>query len=400
MAQKTLKNLFDNYINSKTLFRDKNALTIRYTPETVQHRDEQINYLGSILAPALKGDRPSNIFIYGTTGTGKTLITQYVISQLKETAASNNIDITFLYVNCKMKRVADTEYRLIAHLSGLLGKKVPPTGLPTDQVYKIFFDVLESKAGTVILMLDEIDALVEKVGDEFLYTLTRINQDINASKVTIIGISNDLSFTDNIDIRVKSSLSDEELIFPPYNALQLKDILSKRAYLAFEENVISDGVIEKCAALAAQEHGDARRALNLIRVAGELAERQSSDKVTEAHVDCAESKIDMDHIIDAVKIQPKQSKVLLRSIIKLSDKESDYIYTGDVFDQYVTYCDKAGLNPLTQRRISDLISELDMLGIINTKVISRGRQGRTRTIRLALSGKVFSKVSEFLNNEL
>ncbi|MCK5062931.1 MAG: AAA family ATPase, partial [Candidatus Aenigmarchaeota archaeon] len=281
MSQKTLKNLFDNYINSKTLFKDKNALTIKYTPDTVPHRDDQINQIGSILAPALKGDRPSNIFIYGMTGTGKTLITQYVVDQLKESAASNNININPLYVNCKMKRVADTEYRLVAYLAGLLGKKVPPTGLPTDQVYKIFFEALEENTGIVMLILDEIDALVEKVGDEFLYTLTRINQDTNNSKVTIIGISNNLSFTENMDARVKSSLSDEELIFPPYNALQLKDILLERSSISFSENVIMDGVIQKCAALAAQEHGDARRALNLLRVAGELAERQNMDKVTE-----------------------------------------------------------------------------------------------------------------------
>jgi len=386
-------------MNSKTLFKDKNALTIKYTPDTVPHRDDQINQIGSILAPALRGDRPSNIFIYGMTGTGKTLITQYVVDQLKESAASNNINISVLYVNCKMKRVADTEYRLIAYLAGLLGKDVPPTGLPTDQVYKIFFEALEENTGVVMLILDEIDALVEKVGDEFLYTLTRINQDADNSKVTIIGISNNLSFTDNMDARVKSSLSDEELIFPPYNAIQLKDILSERASISFSENVITDGVIQKCAALAAQEHGDARRALNLLRVAGELAERQNMDKVTENHVDCAESKIDMDHIIEAVKTQPKQSKLILKVILSLTDKASDCIYTGDVFDLYVTFCDKVGLKPLTQRRISDLIAELDMLSIINTKVISRGRHGKTRTIRLALSGKVHSRVAEFLNSE-
>ncbi len=386
-------------MNSKTLFKDKNALTIKYTPDTVPHRDDQINQIGSILAPALKGDRPSNIFIYGMTGTGKTLITQYVVDQLKESAASNNINISVLYVNCKMKRVADTEYRLIAYLAGLLGKKVPPTGLPTDQVYKIFFEALEENTGVVMLILDEIDALVEKVGDEFLYTLTRINQDTDNSKVTIIGISNNLSFTDNMDARVKSSLSDEELIFPPYNAIQLKDILSERASISFSEDVVMDGVIQKCAALAAQEHGDARRALNLLRVAGELAERQNMDKVTENHVDCAESKIDMDHIIEAVKTQPKQSKLILKVILSLTDKASDCIYTGDVFDLYVTFCDKVGLKPLTQRRISDLIAELDMLSIINTKVISRGRHGKTRTIRLALSGKVHSRVAEFLNSE-
>ena len=386
-------------MTSKTLFKDKNSLTIRYTPDTVPHREEQINLIGGILAPALKGDRPSNIFIYGMTGTGKTLVTQYVTSQLKEIALANNVTIDVLYVNCKMKRVADTEYRLIAYLASLLGKKVPPTGLPTDQVYKIFFEALEEKKGVVILVLDEIDALIEKVGDELLYTLTRINQDTDNSKVTIVGISNNLSFTENMDARVKSSLSDEEMIFPPYNALQIKDILLERAGIAFTDDVITDGVIQKCAALAAQEHGDARRALNLLRVSGELAERQNMTNITLDHVDCAESKIDMDHIIEAVKTQPKQSKILLKTIFMLSEKSSEYIFTGDVFDLYVTLCDKIGIKPLTQRRISDLIAELDMLSIINTKVISRGRHGRTRTIRLAISGKVYTKVSDYLNNE-
>ncbi|MBW6462105.1 MAG: ORC1-type DNA replication protein [DPANN group archaeon] len=386
-------------MQSKTFFKDKNALTIKYTPDTVPHREEQINLIGGILAPALKGDRPSNIFIYGMTGTGKTLVTQYVTSQLKEIAAANNVIIDVLYVNCKMKRVADTEYRLIAYLASLLGKKVPPTGLPTDQVYKIFFEALEEKKGVVILILDEIDALIEKVGDELLYTLTRINQDTENSKVTIVGISNNLSFTENMDARVKSSLSDEEMIFPPYNALQIKDILLERATIAFNNDVISDGVIQKCAALAAQEHGDARRALNLLRVSGELAERQNMTNITIDHVDCAESKIDMDHIIEAVKTQPKQSKILLKTIFMLSEKSSEYIFTGDVFDLYVTLCDKIGIKPLTQRRISDLIAELDMLSIINTKVISRGRHGRTRTIRLAISGKVYIKVSEYLSDE-
>ncbi|MCK5594253.1 MAG: ORC1-type DNA replication protein [Candidatus Aenigmarchaeota archaeon] len=399
MSQKTLKNLFETYMTSKTLFKDKNSLTIRYTPDTVPHREEQINLIGGILAPALKGDRPSNIFIYGMTGTGKTLVTQYVTSQLKEIALANNVTIDVLYVNCKMKRVADTEYRLIAYLASLLGKKVPPTGLPTDQVYKIFFEALEEKKGVVILVLDEIDALIEKVGDELLYTLTRINQDTDNSKVTIVGISNNLSFTENMDARVKSSLSDEEMIFPPYNALQIKDILLERAEIAFTDDVITDGVIQKCAALAAQEHGDARRALNLLRVSGELAERQNMTDITLDHVDCAESKIDMDHIIEAVKTQPKQSKILLKTIFMLSEKSSEYIFTGDVFDLYVTLCDKIGIKPLTQRRISDLIAELDMLSIINTKVISRGRHGRTRTIRLAISGKVYTKVSDYLNNE-
>lgn len=399
MAQTTIQQIFDNYLTKQPLFLDKKALTTSYTPDNVPHREEQIHQLASILSPVLRNERPSNVFIYGPTGSGKTLVMLYVTSELKHVAEKNNVPLHIIYVNCKMKRVADTEYRLLAHLSNLLGKEVPATGLPTDEVYKIFFRRLEERGGTVILLIDEIDALVKKVGDELLYNFTRMNQEVHNAKIAIIGVSNDLSFTDSLDARVRSSLSEEELIFPPYNALQLRDILAQRAGIAFNKGKVSDGVISKCAALASQEHGDARRALDLLRVAGELAERSNSPAVAEEHVDAAESKIDMDRVLETVKNQPKQSKAVLYCIISLTSGENKTCLSGDVFDEYVKLCKTLVLKPLTQRRVSDILSELDMMGIINAKVISKGRYGRMRDIGLAVSEGVYNKLLNFLKSD-
>ncbi|MFH1127780.1 MAG: ORC1-type DNA replication protein [archaeon] len=400
MTQKTIQDLFSDYLNKKPIFTNKKVLTISYTPEDVPHRDDQINQLGLILAPALKNDRPSNIFIYGGTGTGKTLITQYVTNQLSLAAEKAGSDLHIMYVNCKMKRVADTEYRLLAYLATMLGKEVPPTGLPTDQVYKIFFEALEQRKGIIILIIDEIDALISKVGDELLYNLTRINQELINTKISIIGISNNLSFTDYMDARVKSALSEEELVFPPYNAVQLQDILNDRAKISFNPDKIKEGVIAKCAALAAQEHGDARRALDLLRVAGELTERNNDTQITEKHVDLAESKVDMDRIMEVVKTQPKQSKAVMCSIFTHLDGTSkEKILTGEVYDTYINICTQISLKPLTQRRISDIITELDMLSIINAKVISKGRYGRTREIGVAISQDIHSRVMDYLKKE-
>jgi len=400
MSQKTIQDLFSDYMDKEPIFSNKKALTISYTPEDVPHRDNQINQLGLILAPALKNDRPSNVFIYGSTGTGKTLITTYVTNQLKIAAKKAESDLYIMYVNCKMKRVADTEYRLLAHLANILEKEVPATGLPTDHVYKIFFDALEERKGVVIIIIDEIDALISKVGDELLYNLTRINQELQNIKISIIGISNNLSFTDYIDARVKSALSEEELVFPPYNAVQLQDILFNRAKIAFSEDKIKDGVLSKCAALAAQEHGDARRALDLLRVAGELAERNNNTQITEKHVDMAESKVDMDRIMEVVKTQPKQSKAVICSIFTLLDGISkEKILTGEVYDTYKNICSQISLKPLTQRRISDIITELDMLSIISAKVISKGRYGRTREIGIAISKDIHSRIMDYLKKE-
>jgi cell division control protein 6 len=393
--------IFQDFIRaSAPIFKDRNALNSHFTPDTIPHRNEQINNLASILAPSLKGGNPSNVFIYGMTGTGKTLVSKYVGKELEKISNQGTHPVKVLYINCKMKKTADTEYRLIAELCRLLGQSVPSTGLPTQQVYDTFFRILDSRQWVVIIILDEIDSLVQKMSDDFLYNFTRINQDLTKARVSVIGITNDLNFVDILDPRVKSSLSEEEILFPPYNALELQDILRQRTELGFTEGVLSDEVIPKCAALAAQEHGDARRALDLLRVAGELAERTKGMEITEDHVDSALEKIDYDRVIESVKSLPKQSKAVLYSTINLVDKNQEEIQTGDVFSKYEDNCKDMGLSPLTQRRVSDLISELDMLGIINAKVVSLGRYGRTRIIKLSISNKIKEKIKKVLETSL
>jgi len=246
-------------------------------------------------------ERPSNLFVYGKTGSGKTLTVQHTINHISKIAEREHISIKFVYINCKLKKVADTEYRLIAELARMMGCEIPPTGLPTDKIYKQFYNALDKESKSVILILDEIDALVNKIGDGIVYNLSRMNQELKNTKISFIGISNDINFTENLDPRVKSSLSEEEILFPPYNATQLKDILVDRTNIAFNEGILSSNVIPKCAALAAQEHGDARKALDLLRIAAELAEREGSIKIEQDHVDKAEDKFDLDRTVEIVR---------------------------------------------------------------------------------------------------
>ncbi len=393
-----LVNFFEDYLTKETVFTDKKALQSNYVPNEIEHRDEQIDQVAGILAPALRGERPSNLFIYGKTGTGKTLTIKYTSNQLKQVARNKEVPLKICYINCKLKRVADTEYRLMAQLARSFGKSVPPTGLPTDEVYNTFVNALDAEERMVIIVLDEIDQLTDKVGDGVIYNLTRLNEDLENAQVAIVGISNDLVFANNLDPRVKSSLSEEEVVFPPYNALQIQDILRRRADEAFKDEVLQEGVIQKCAAYAAREHGDARRALELLRVAGEIAERKETDKVTLEEIDEAEHKIEKDRILDMVRTQPQQFQATLYAIMN-NDKE-DNILTGEVYDRYKEVCDLAGLRPLTQRRISDILAELDMLGIINAQVVSKGRFGRTREISTSVPQSLKPKVQDLVEEDL
>jgi cell division control protein 6 len=400
MAQKSLGEIFQAYAENKSIFRQKDILSIQFTPGNIPHRERQINQIGMILAPVLRNEKPSNIFIYGKTGTGKSLCTQHTAARLLEAAKKNNTgNIKIIYINCKMSKVSDTEYRMLSRLMLNFGVEVPFTGLPTNQLYNQFYKILDEKERNVILILDEVDALVNKIGDGVLYNLTRINQDLKNSKLTLIGISNNITFINDLDPRVKSSLSEEEMVFPPYNANEIRDILTERIALAFNESIVSPSVVAKCSALAAQEHGDARKALDLLRVAGEIAERMGSAMVTEEHVDFAEKKLDKDKTIEIVQNQPKQSQCVLISILKLFKSGSNGIQTGDIYDVYVEICRKNNLRPLTQRRVSDLISELDMFGIVNAKVISKGRYGRTREIKVNLSKEIIEKIEKLFGTD-
>ncbi|MBI5804401.1 ORC1-type DNA replication protein [Candidatus Pacearchaeota archaeon] len=396
-----LDKIFDSYV-SNNLFKSKSILQSNYSPESILHRGEQIETIASILGPVLKGERASNLFLYGKTGTGKTLSAKYVGEKIESKAKETGGEgLKFLYINCKSKKVSDTEYRIVAEIIKLLGGSVPATGLPTDAVYTRFTDMIDWKKQNIILVLDEIDQAVKKISDDFIYTLTRINSELKNAQISLIGISNSLTFMDNLDPRVRSSLGEEEIVFPPYNALQLRDILKFRAELAFEEGVLEEGVIEKCAAYAAREHGDARRALDLLRVAGEIAIREGKKKVLLKHIDMANEKIEKDKMLDIIESEPTQFQLVLYSIVLLdAQRGRERIFTGDVYNTYFDICAKTKNERLTQRRVSDIIAEFDMLGMINARVISKGRHGRTREIRLMLASNIKDKAREILEKGL
>jgi cell division control protein 6 len=263
---------------------------------------------------------------------------------------------------------------------------------------------IDKFGGAATITLDEIDKLVLKSGDDVLYNLSRMNSDLKIAKTSIIGISNDLRFTELLDPRVKSSLGEEEIIFPSYNAEEIMDILIKRGALAFREGSVSQEVIPLISALAAQEHGDARKALDLFRISGEIAERENSPMVEEKHVHSATNKIESDRISEVVRTLPTQSKIILFSIIEGGEIKRGSLTTGEVYEMYRKLCAYAHVGVLTERRVTELISELDMLGIIEARVISFGKYGRTKEIKVTTQEKEIlsalekdSTMSELMN---
>jgi len=384
-----LEEVFERSLRSTHIFRDREVLRHDYVPEKLPHREEQIHCVGEIAAPVLRGSRCSNILVYGKTGTGKTAVVKYVLGRLMGRARELGAPVNVCYVNC---RLAGTEYRILSHLCDALDVRIPFTGFALGEVFDRFREGLDAQRLLFITVLDEIDALVEGRGDILLYELTRINESLRQSKASLVGISNDLRFKEFLDPRVLSSLSEEEAVFRPYDASELQDILLDRAQLAFHDGALSDGAVSLCAALAAAEHGDARRAIDLLRVAGELAEREGAERILEDHVRKAEERIEHDRVLEALRNLPSHSKLVVCSVYLLGRARASYTTTGDIYEVYREICGESGLSPLTQRRVSSLINELDVIGLLNARLVSLGRYGRTKKIRLGVARSLVREV--------
>jgi cell division control protein 6 len=352
------------------------------------HRAKEMDAIAAIIVSAFDGDRPSNIMIFGKTGTGKTAVMNFIGNELKKKDPQGR-SCAYIYINCE---VVDTKYSTLQNIGNQIiddfEKRIPFTGWGIDKVYSEMRNSIDEQNKVFIVVLDEIDRLVSKSGDDVLYQLTKINEDLKRSKLSLIGISNDLKFTEFLDPRVKSRLSEEKMIFHQYDAQQLTDILRYRAKFAFEDGGLEDGVIPLCAAISAQEMGDARMAIDLLRIAAEIAERSGETTVAEAHVKSAKNKIELDTVSETVKMLTKHSKTILMSVIFNTKENNKTMTTGEVYSTYTELCKILGITALTLRRTTDLISELDMLGIVHARTISLGRHGRTKKIELSIPKEI------------
>ena len=387
--------IFIQYIQKrKQLIKNKNILQTTYIPEQLPHRKEQIERIVSIISIALNGDRPLNINVYGQTGTGKTAVLNYIGKELKK-ADPGNDKCYFLYVNCE---VVDTAYSVLYNIASQfikdIGNRIPFTGWSVDKLFEEIYTEMERMNRVFVIVLDEIDHMISKKGDTILYYLAKIEEHIKQSKVSLIGISNNMKILEFLEPNVRSRIMGENLIFPPYSKEQLEDILRERAEQVFDPGILDDYVISACAALAAKSGGDARFAIDLLRTAADIAERNGDSVITEAHVKSAKNSVELDVVEEAVKTLSIQSKCVLLSIIKNDESNNKTMVTGDVYNIYKEIVKMLGMSPLTQRRITGLISELDMMGLINASIKSFGRAGRTKEITLEIQPDIINKFKQ------
>ena len=359
------------------IFANKDLLKIGHVPEAdrIVGRDEEISKLAKRLNGAVHGYSPENVMIYGKTGTGKSLVSKHVC-QRAQNAAQDGVEIGTAYIDCAED---NTETQAISSLAAKLndesstGISVPHTGLSTSKYYKLLWKTLDAQFDSVIIILDEIDLMND---DSVLMKLSRAEEagKIDCS-VGVIAISNKIQYVDNVNERVKSSFQHKELFFKPYDANQLREIMFNRED-AFQDGVLSEDVIPLSAAFAAQEHGDARKAIDILRHAGEVAYEAGAEQVMEEHVRQAQQHAEKDRFSELVTGAPTQAKAALLALTELSvNSNDDAFLTSRVYDQYERICNHLDMDILSVRRFRDILKEQAFLGVVEIEKINKGSAG-------------------------
>jgi len=386
---------FETILKKASIFKDKDVLSPHYLPETLPHREKEIDIVMHVVSPALKTGRTQNLFIYGKTGTGKTSSVKHVMELFKRERTPSSM----CYMNC---RIYNSRYRVFQHLIKEFMPEFDKQGYGVSFLYEKVLDWVEKDGKSLIIVLDEIDMVRDL--DDLIYTLIRSNDDLKSGHISLIGISNRLNFKEKLQPRSKSTLCETELVFPPYNSPQLQAILKQRAADAFEKNAVEKEAMALAAAIAAQETGDARYALRLMLRAGELADQAGAKKVMPNYVEEARKSVDENVAIDAVCTLPEHQQIVLYAVAsltakggkysKLAQEGENFLLSGEVYEQYCSTCKKFGKQARSARWFREYLNELEMLGLLSMVESGKGIRGHTRLVKMAYMPAKILKVLE------
>jgi len=369
------KKLTQFYTRS-SVFKDKDVLKKGHHPrllDDVLHRDEVIDKYLTVLHEAIDGKVPDNLFIYGTFGTGKTMLTKLITSEIALAAENLGNKVIVVYIYCETLSAPSPMMQYINQsLINSMHDAEKLVGITMAKNFDYFYKLVDKFDGPILLIFDEIDKLKHP---DIINQIARIKEcGFTKNNVCVIGITNDTNFYDNLNGRTKSVLGQNELYIPPYDAEQLNDILTSRANAAFVEGSLEEMVIPLCAAFGAQENGDARTAIDILRTSGDIADQRNSKMIEEIDVRAAKEGMELNRQLEVVGGLPTQTKSVLVACALKYSKNKGSVETSEIYAEYLRICEIISVEPVKPRRVNDYLGELSVLGVLSVNKISRGRR--------------------------
>ena len=368
----------ENIFSTGSIFANRELVRIGHVPglSRIVGRDKEVAAIGQSLGPATVGGPPETTIIYGKTGAGKSLVARSVTREAQVEAKQNGVLLHHAYVDCSdYPTNAKASREMARGLANSLDAdiEIPRVGLAAADYRDITWELLEEfDVDACVIILDEIDTLADEA---LLRSLSRARESGKAqAHIGAICISNKIEFKKRLNSRLDSSLQDNELVFDPYDAGQLRDILESRID-AFEDGVLEGDVIPKIAALAAKEHGDARKAIDTLYEAGRLAEKANAATVTGEHVDEAVRQAEINHFETLIKGTTPHVKYLLYAMASLTAEHSEreLFRTHRIYQRYSQIARQEAADPLEEDSVYRLLKEQSFLGVTESNHTGGGR---------------------------
>lgn len=383
---RSIEDMLLEFDDQNCLIRDRSLLdpTEVVDEDRIVGRDEQLQEVTKMLRVALGDNRPPNLFLYGPSGTGKSLIINAVCENISSICTTRDIRFGTIEVNCQdldTLGVAVYELAQLAAAQASVEVTVPKHGVSTKDKWDELYRIVNENFDSVVFVLDELDMLVgrrdkkEPAFSRLLYQLSRAGTSSElTAHVSVVAITNDTKMLEAVGSRALSSFTPEDVHFNDYDANQLRSILRRRQD-AFFENVLDDDVIPLASAFAAQTHGDARKAIDLVRVAGELAERESAERVREDHVRKAQDKVEKNRVLEVTRGISTQKKLCLyatAAVAAETENHSARSTTGYRVYQFLT--DAIDVDQYHQETYVNKMKELTTYSLVGAERRSHGPQ--------------------------
>ena len=353
-------------------------------------RKKQLSRIISHLSPVLDEKFTPSALIYGPTGSGKTVTLFHVLSRFTRVCRSKGIRFDFEYIDLSSPKTFFAALNTLAMAFDDTVRRYRK-GVPIEYMQERIVKALEQKEGYLCLLIDEIDNL-RPSADEFLTFLSKTLPPKVGCRIILVMLTNRLDWEKALDPRIISFLKKEDIIFEPYDAMDLAALLKLRVHKALDSAKVEESAIRKIAAMASRETGDARKAVELLAMSVAIAEGDSG-RLTGETVDLAEKRLEVDKTNQLIQSLAPQQRFALKACCQALLGSKSKITTGQAFAHYSRICQEECAVQLSQRRFSDLISFLDLYGLINAQIISKGRYGNTRDISMALPRDIAARIA-------
>ncbi len=358
-----------------SVFKDRSKVSFDYVPEKLPHREAQLQRLFSIFRPLAEAGGTSNAFLWGSVGTGKTHTARRFCLELQRYANERGRGLDFVPVNCRQKMGDDA---VLLHILKHFDAHTPERGFSIAEKYEILRRHLEKRNLHLIVILDEVDALLKRTGSDLIYTFSRFGEEGAKAMVSLLLISQRKDTLERMDAASLSTFRRTSAVeFPKYSKEELEDILGIRVDLAFFPGAVDREIVELIADLASE--GDARYAIEILEKGGLLADEERADAVLPEHVRGARASVTMSDVAERLAQLDRTRQIVLLGIARRIRKKT-YITTGEAEEAYELTCEEFHEKPRGHTQFWKYVKDLDALGLIDAKISGEGVVGKTTLI--------------------